>query len=464
MKPTFPVLVALVLGTAACRVPYPDAPRYRPESLGGSPAARDATRPLNSPASDAPDPDGLLTLEDCLRIAHRNNRRLWISDRRILITKDRVNEALSRLIPRLNVETRWNWRSNDMGISAEGREFVMGERDTGTAKIGLLVPIYSFGRALIQLDVEGKRVEASEKDAERARQELTLAVSQTYFRLLEAQRIREVVQESLKVVRRQGEVSRDFLAQGLVARSDVLSTEVQLADRQQALIRAENNIHLARATLNRLMGIDLVRPTEVEDVLDAAPWTGPLQTVLRLAIDRRPDLAALRHLIEAGRAEYDVIQRGNLPLIAGTVDYNATTDDAMINKDWLSAAVILQIPLMDGFQTQFRLRRKKKEIAEAIDFHDERLDDILLDVTRAYLMVRDASERLPVARKSIALAEENLRVTRDQYAEGLVTSADLLAEEERLSQARANRVRALYEYHASVAQLENATGGPLPKD
>ena len=120
--------------------------------------------------------------------------------------------------------------------------------------------------------------------------------------------------------------------------------------------------------------------------------------------------------------------------------------------------------LVDGFGTQFRLKRKKKEIAESIDFHDERLDDILLDVTQAFLLTRDSAERLPVARKSVDLAEENLRVTRDQYLAGLVSTADLLAEEDRLSQARSNHVRALYECHASAARLVHATGGPLPKE
>ncbi len=464
MRPLL-LAAALALGALSCRVPYSDAPSYRPESLGGDPARRDLTRPEDlPPAPPAPPADRAMTLDDCLRTALQNNRRVWIADRRILITKDRIDEALSQLLPRLTAEAQVAWRNNDLGFSANGMEIVVGERTRGNARLGLIVPLYDFGRAQAQMKMEGHRVEATEKDVERGLQDLALAVSQSYFRVLEARKIRDVVQESIKVVKLQGEIARDFLAQGLVARSDVLAAEVQLADREQALIRAENNIRLARATLNRLMGLDVGRSTDVEDVLAAAPWNGRLEDALRLAIERRPDLAALQRMIEAGRAEYDVIRRGNLPGLAGTAGYNYTTDEAMSHKDWLDAAVILQIPLVDGLGTQFRLKRKKKEIAEAVDLHDERLDDILLDVTQAFLLVRDASERLPVARKAIALAEENLRVMRDQYLAGLATSADLLLEEDRLSQARSNHVRALYECHASAARLANAAGGPLPKE
>ncbi len=459
------LIAVLPAALLSCRIPYPDPAAYRPESLGGDPAAREVTRPPTvPPAETAPPAAGALTLEDCLRIALANNRRPWIADRRVLIARDRIDEAMSILLPRLTFDAQYAWRNNDLGISAMGMDIVMGERTRWSAKLGLIVPIYDFGRAQAQMRMEENRVEAGLKDAERGRQDLTLAVSQAYFRLLEARRIRDVVRESLKVVKRLEETARDFLAQGLVARSDVLAAEVQLAERQQDLIRAENNILLARATLNRLMGLDVNRPTEIADVLEAAPWNGSLEAVLKLSIERRPDLAALRRMIEAGRAEYDVIRRGNLPGIVGTLDYNYTSDQNTLNPDWLGAAVILQIPLVDGLGTQFRLMRKTKEIAEAIDIHAERLDDILLEVTQAFLQAREAAERIPVARKAVALAEENLRVTRDQYAAGLLTGADVLAEEDRLSRARSGHIRALYEYHSAAARLANAAGGPLPEE
>jgi outer membrane protein TolC len=63
-----------------------------------------------------------------------------------------------------------------------------------------------------------------------------------------------------------------------------------------------------------------------------------------------------------------------------------------------------------------------------------------------------------VARQAIGLAEENLRVARDQYGAGLVTTADLLVEEERLSSARPAYFRALYDYHDAVARLAHAVG------
>ena len=46
--------------------------------------------------------------------------------------------------------------------------------------------------------------------------------------------------------------AQDFRTQGLVAKTDVLAVEVQLAERQQDLIRARNNVELAVAVLNHI--------------------------------------------------------------------------------------------------------------------------------------------------------------------------------------------------------------------
>jgi len=104
------------------------------------------------------------------------------------------------------------------------------------------------------------------------------------------------VADSIGLVERQLQIAQDFYDQGLVARSDVLTAEVQLADRRQQAIQAENNVQLARATLNRLMSLDVGEPTRIVDVLETEPWQGSFESALQVAVERRPDLEALRHL------------------------------------------------------------------------------------------------------------------------------------------------------------------------
>lgn len=448
-----PALTALL---AACAAPREDEPEYVPEALGGPAPAAELTS-----AAWPPGRSPVLSLDDCVRLALENNRRMDIVGRRVLMADDRVDEAIASILPRITAQARFSARNNDAGVKPPGGSGLsFQEREVGTVNVSAIVPIYSFGRSGHVYDTAKHGVAVAELEVERARQELELAVRDAYFRLLEAQKIAEVVDASIEVIARQLEVARDFLAQDLVSKSDVLTVEVQLAEREQERILARNNIALARAALNRLMGLDVTRDTQVEDVLEVEPWRGELRDVLRLAIERRPDLEAARRRVAMAQSRYKAQRAELFPVIYAFGSYDYTTDEFQLNDDWFSGGVAIEAPIFDGGVTYARLDQRRREIDEAVDLRDEQIDDILLEVHQAFLDQRAAAERVPVARKAIDLAAETLRIVRDQYAQGLVTSVDVLIEEDRLSRARSAYYRALYAYHTAQARLQNAVGAP----
>lgn len=449
--------VALALTLAACATPREDEAEYVPVSLAdpGFEAAPVTTR-------DAPEagPRAALDLEACLRLARENSRRLSVAARRVLIADDRVDEAIAGILPRLSAQGRFTARNNDAGVTRPGAPGIsFQEREVGTATLSAIVPLYSFGRSSNRYDAAALGVEVAELEQDQAHQDLELVVRDAYFRLLEAEKIAQVVQASLDVIDRQLEVARDFLSQDLVARSDVLAVEVQRAERQQEAILARNNIDLATAVLNRLLGLPGDRPTAVQDVLDVVPVRAALRDVLRLAIERRPDLEVARRRIAIAQSEWRATRSDFFPIIYAFGSYNYTTDEFQLNQDWLAGGAAIEWTLFDGGVTYTRLQRQEREIDEAVDLRDERIDDAVLEVRQAWLEQHAAAERVPVARKAIELADENLRIVRDQYGQGLVTSTDVLLEEDRLSRARSSHFRALYAYHQAHARLTHAIGG-----
>lgn len=453
------VTAALVVALAACTTPRDGEPEYVPASLA---AAGGDVAPATTAWAEA-GPRAAFDLELCLRLARENSRRLSVAARRVLIADDRVDEAIAGILPRLSAEGRFSARNNDAGVQRPGSPGIsFQEREVGTASLSAIVPLYSFGRSSNRYDAATLGVEVAGLEQDQAHQDLELAVRDAYFRLLEAQKIALVVRASLEVIDRQLEVARDFLTQDLVARSDVLAVEVQRAERQQESILARNNIDLATAVLNRLLGLPGDRRTDVQDVLEVVPERAELRDVLRVAIERRPDLEVARRRIAIAQSEWRATRADFFPVIYAFGSYNYTTDDFQLNEDWLVGGAAVEWPIFDGGVTYTRLRRREREIDEAIDLRDERLDDAVLEVRQAWLEQSAAAERVPVARKAIELADENLRIVRDQYGQGLVTSTDVLLEEDRLSRARSSHFRALYTYHQAHARLTHAIGGSAP--
>ena len=96
---------------------------------------------------------------------------------------------------------------------------------------------------------------ASTHQLERTDQEILFRVVQAYYGVLLAAKQVEVAEQSEKTAKSIMDRSQVRFDSGLVVESDLLTAKVRLASREQELIRAKNNLELARAQLDTAMGV-----------------------------------------------------------------------------------------------------------------------------------------------------------------------------------------------------------------
>ncbi|MFO7820758.1 MAG: TolC family protein [Lentisphaeria bacterium] len=444
--------VTTVVSFSGCVVIPPSVPEYNPAELS---APRPLIQELDKVATP-PEVQGSLGVEDCVQLAFSNRRALSLADRLVATNLARAREIVAEDYPKLTGGVNWQGRSNDATVSG------IGDRTYTSTSVELSVPIYDFGRTSNRVRAQRLLADAAGRDAERLRQEVRLAVSQTYFQVLRALKEKRVIEQSIAVLEEQLRIARDYLDQGLVAKNDVLAAEVQLAERRQSLIRARNDVRVALSRLNRLVGLPVTHETRLQDVLDVEPWHGSLTALFKTALEQRADLAAFQQRVDAAVRTYQSGGAEYAPDIEafGRHDYNS--DGSLVNQSWSTVGIGISLPFYQGGARDAKLARLQDEILNAVERRDMHKDDILLDVKDAYLRLANAREQVPVAGKRIELALENLEVTRDRYSQGLVTQTDVLAEENRLISARSDYFSALYGYHQAVVRLRNVIGGPLP--
>jgi len=101
----------------------------------------------------------------------------------------------------------------------------------------------------------------------------------------------EVAEQSEKTAKSIIDRSQSRFDSGLVVESDLLTAKVRLASRQQELIRARNNLELARAQLNTAMGVPVDAFYQPADPLAETSLVSPaLADVEQKALTSRPDL------------------------------------------------------------------------------------------------------------------------------------------------------------------------------
>jgi outer membrane protein TolC len=114
--------------------------------------------------------------------------------------------------------------------------------------------------------------------------------------------------------------------------------------------------------------------------------------------------------------------------------------------------------LTDSGATRRRAAAIKQQERAALKRREDTAADIALQVRTRWLDLQQARRRVPVARLSIAQAEENINVVTDRYRQQLSTYTEVLDAETRRVQALSNFYNAVYDESLAMFRLRRAVG------
>jgi outer membrane protein TolC len=302
---------------------------------------------------------------------------------------------------------------------------------------------------------------AATHQLERTDQEILFRVVQAYYGVLLAARQLEVTEQAQKTAKAIMDRSQVRFDAGLVVESDLLSAKVRLASREQELIRARNNLELARAQLNTAMGVAADAQYEPANPLAENKFEiRALPETEQLALATRPDLKRVQAQQSAQELSVSIAKSSfgpRLNAFAGWELDNPTFLAGGGGNNWLGG-IELQIDLFQGGAKRAALSRERATAEKIAALKQAAMDAVRLEVRQAYYDQDSSRQQVEVARAAIAQAQESLRINQDRYDGGLLTITDLLGADEAARRSQTDYWQALYQYHISYANLELASG------
>jgi outer membrane protein TolC len=310
-----------------------------------------------------------------------------------------------------------------------------------------------------------------EKDAtnhqlERTGQEIVFRVADSYYAILLAKKQLEVAEQAMKTAEAILERSKNRVESGVVVESDSLSAQVRLAGRKQELIRAQNNVAMARAQLSTAMGVSGQNDFEPSDELTERilPMM-PLEALEKQAIETRPDLKRIGSESAAQQESVSIAKSSFGPRVnafAGWEMDNPTLVTGGGGNNWL-AGIEVQIDLFEGGAKKAQLSRERAMQEKVAAMKELATDAVRLEVRKAYYDVDASRQQLDTARASIAESRESLRINQDRYDAGLATLTDLLAAEDAARRTQADYWETICRFYTGYAALELASGTLNPQ-
>ncbi len=306
-----------------------------------------------------------------------------------------------------------------------------------------------------QLSVEEER---------RARMAVIAGVVKSYNNLLLGQESLRVAQEAVRSAQADRERAANLRAAGLATDADVLAIDVHLAAMREQEIRRGYDVQLAQAALNEALGLPLdTAHSLASNLAPFAPPETPLAEREASALQARPEGRQVKLATSLAETQARIARAGRLPQVGFRFAFEADRQRFVTRSgaNWL-AAVSLRWNIFDGFADRARVAEASRAI-ERNRARERQVEAALgLDVRRAYLDLKAAQERIGVAEAAVAQAEENLRIVRNRYENGLSTVTELLRSETALAETRLRRLAAVHDQRLASAALELAAGTLSP--
>jgi outer membrane protein len=286
----------------------------------------------------------------------------------------------------------------------------------------------------------------------------------SYFYILKAGRILEVARQSLEQLKAHRDTAQNFYDVGMIPKNDLLYAEVQLANGEQFLVRAENGLELANSRFNTVLRRGIDTPVAVEDILAYHPFEKTLEACLAVALERRPELKSYALKVEQAKNGVRLARSEYFPSLSMVGNYSKYGDGPEVKgspykdqESWYLMAVA-NWNFWEWGRTKDRVDFSRAKENQATDLLANVRDQVILEMKNAYLLLREAEKQVLVSKRAIDQAEENFRINQERYREQVSTSTDVIDAQTLLTKAKSDYYNALGDYHISQAKLERAMG------
>lgn len=400
-----------------------------------------------------------IDLKGAVTTAIQNNRDITIAE-----LKRRESEAdVSAVAAKKNPSVNYSWQRNQYPTQVVTTALGTQSSNHGYSQgINVSWPIWTFGKVEGAIDAARYQKNIADLNVYKTEADTKLAAVQAYYQYLEAVKLAEVQAQSVTdYASHLNNVQQQFDA-GIVAKLDVLSSNVSLANAKQKSIAADNTRDVAEANLNNIMRIPMNTTLNPLDKNFPEPeFDLTMEQAILMAQKYRWELVEADYGVKAAEASLRSAKAGYLPTVSvgGGYNWKEASVTAVDKDDWAVQGG-LSWSLWDGGATQASVKKADAAVKTAQETLLQAREKIELEVRQDYLNVLSYKEQIRAAEASVAQAEEAYKIATVRYSSGVGINLDVLDAELALNTARTNYITALYNYNIGLATLEHAMGVP----
>ncbi len=476
---------------------------------------------LAAPVLGAQTPGPVLTLEEAVQLAMKNNPGYLLTSTGRTRAGAAVRSAYGNLLPNASTSFGSSYR--------EGRQqFFAGQAFGSTSDVlssstDISLQAQYSRQGFLAVKQQKANLDAAEADMTSAGATLRANVITQYLSVLQAQ-ARATFQDTLLVsTQAQLDLARARQQVGAASTLDVRRAEVAVGQQQVARLREQNTAELEKLRLFQQMGVEQPADVRLTTAFGIEEPKVQLRDVMDMARRSNPALSALQSRqrsadvgVSSARASYlpslslstgidgfsqqltdingqvldaqnsalgsrascfstDSLRRGaGLSSIAArcnTIAFTPAQEQALrdnnaqfpfsFTRSPITFAMRVSLPIFDGFQREQRVQEATAARNDARYRLRQQELQLTADVTSAYRNLTTAYQTVRLQEQNAATAREALALAQERFRVGANTFVDVTQARSDYERAETDRINAIYDFHKAYAALEGAVGRPL---
>jgi outer membrane protein TolC len=320
------------------------------------------------------------------------------------------------------------------------------------------------GKRSLRGQVAQAEASAASMDVADARLQLTQAAQLAFYDYYLVHRQLELTGANVRRLEEFRDTARKQYEAGLAVQQDVLQAEVELAEAERRRIELKRAQRTATARINTLVHQSPdcpVPPPPGQLSADGVP--APPELLRQIAVQRRPDLAAMGAKIQADSASLRLAYKEFYPdfEIMGRYDrfWQPTSTQGDLQGQVgvnMNVPVYLEKRRAAAREAMYKLRQQRAE-------YEQRIDDVHQEVEAAYAQVVEMQAIVELySERTLPAAGRNVTSAKNDYVAGKGDFLRLITAQRQALLLQEKQQEAIAGYLSRLAELERVVGGPVP--
>jgi outer membrane protein TolC len=407
----------------------------------------------------------LLTLEDAINLALKNNYDIKISKNTLEIALNNYSLGNAGFLPTIDLNFGFSKSSNNTRQEYfDGRAINRTGAASNSLNLGATLnwTIFDGFSNYITYRKLAETQDIAETSSTATSEEIIASVVLAYYDILRQKEILKTLKESISISEQRVKIAEEKYKVGTASKTELLQAKVDLNSDMNTLLKQEIELKNAKVNLNLLLGRNPNVDFDITDTIKIQNLS--LEDLLLKANENNRSILIARKNKNLARLNLSSIRAKLFPRVNFFVGYNFIRSQsqagfiAMNQNLGLNYGISLSFNLFNGFNTVREHENARVELLSSEVKYEQVKSTVEAQILKLYETYTTSLKLIELEKENLEIARENVEIAMERYRLGILTPLELREAQKAYIDAESRLISALYQAKVAETNLLKLTG------